>query len=86
METFNEKGESIGWKLNGEAVQRSRVRIDARKWIVSKLLPKKYGESIDLNHGIKPEDPLAKLIQAVQGRSLGPVPTRAIDHENDDDA
>jgi hypothetical protein len=82
METFNEKGESIGWKLNGEAVQRSRVRIDARKWIVSKLLPRKYGDKLDLNHGVQPDDPLAKLIQAVQGRTLGPVPTRAIEHEN----
>lgn len=26
-----------------------RVRIDARKWIASKLLPKKYGDKQDLN-------------------------------------
>lgn len=36
-----------GYVLNGEHVQRSRVRIDARKWILSKLAPKKYGDKIE---------------------------------------
>lgn len=35
---------SVGWKANGEAIQRSKLRIDTRKWIAAKLLPKKYGE------------------------------------------
>lgn len=39
---------STGWQLNGEHVQRSRVRIDARKWLMGKLAPKKYGESSSL--------------------------------------
>lgn len=29
-------------------VQRSRLQIDARKWIASKLKPKKYGDKIDV--------------------------------------
>ncbi len=29
-----------GWELNGEHIQRSRVRIDTRKWMLSKMLPK----------------------------------------------
>lgn len=33
-----------GYKLNGEHVQRSRLRIDTRKFLASKLLPKKYGD------------------------------------------
>lgn len=48
MEKFNEKGESVGWALNGENIQRSRVRIDTRKWALSKMMPKKYGEKLDL--------------------------------------
>jgi len=36
--------------LNGEHVQRSRLRVDTRKWLMSKLQPKKYGEKLDLNH------------------------------------
>ena len=27
-------------------VQRDRLRVDARKWVVSKMLPKKYGDKI----------------------------------------
>ena len=36
--------------LNGEHVQRSKLRVDTRKWVASKLLPKKYGDRVDLNH------------------------------------
>jgi hypothetical protein len=42
METSDDQG-GIGWKLNGEHVQRSRLRIDTRKWHASKLAPKIYG-------------------------------------------
>lgn len=30
--------------FNGEAVARARLRVDTRKWIASKLLPKAYGD------------------------------------------
>jgi hypothetical protein len=33
-----------GWQLNGEHVQRSRLRSDNRKWLLSKLKPEKYGD------------------------------------------
>lgn len=36
-----------------EDPQSRRVRIDARKWIASKLKPKKYGDKLDLNADIK---------------------------------
>jgi hypothetical protein len=34
--------------MNAEFVQRSRLRIDARKWFLSKMLPRKFGEKIDI--------------------------------------
>lgn len=34
------------WKLNGEHVQRSKLRVDARKWIAARLAPKKYGDRV----------------------------------------
>lgn len=37
-------GDCPGWQLNGEHVQRSKLRVDARKWYLAKLAPKKYGE------------------------------------------
>lgn len=33
-------------RTNHEVIQRSRLRYDARKWLATKLNPKKYGEKI----------------------------------------
>lgn len=40
--------ENPGWVVNGEHIQRSRLRIETRKWMASKLKPKKYGEKLAL--------------------------------------
>lgn len=40
----HDKDDDSLYKLNGEHVQRSRLRIDTRKWLAAKLLPKQYGE------------------------------------------
>ena len=32
------------------AVQRNRLRVDARKWLLSKLAPKKYGDKVTQEH------------------------------------
>jgi hypothetical protein len=44
-----EKGAGVntGWVLNGEHVQRSRLRVDTRKWFASKVAPKIYGDKIE---------------------------------------
>jgi len=42
------KGDYEGWQLNGEALQRSRLRVDTRKWLMSKMKPKKYGDKLDM--------------------------------------
>lgn len=31
-----------------EVTNRSRLRIDTRKWMLSKLMPKKYGDKLDI--------------------------------------
>jgi hypothetical protein len=33
--------------LNSEHVQRSKLRVDARKWLLSKALPKLYGDKVE---------------------------------------
>ena len=48
MEGLGPDGQSVGWKVNGEHIQRSKLRIDARKWIASKLDPKVYGDKLAL--------------------------------------
>lgn len=35
-------------KTDHDVIARSRLRVDSRKWIVSKLLPKKYGDKLEL--------------------------------------
>ena len=32
--------------VNHDHIQRSRLRVDARKWIAAKLLPKRYGDKL----------------------------------------
>lgn len=60
MERFGKDGASLGWFENGEALRRSALRIDARKWMASKLLPKKYGD---------------KVVTEVTGKDGGPIET-----------
>ena len=50
MEARGDGDQGAGWRENGEALRRSQIRIDARKWMASKLKPKKYGVKIGLNH------------------------------------
>ncbi len=33
---------------NKEVTNRSRLRVDTRKWLMSKMKPKKYGDKVDL--------------------------------------
>lgn len=40
--------------LDTEAVQRSKLRVDARKWVASRLLPKRYGDKYDVTSDNKP--------------------------------
>lgn len=40
---FNEDGKLC---INSEFIQRSKVKIDSRKWLMGKLKPKKYGEKL----------------------------------------
>lgn len=42
--------ENPGYKANSEHIQRSRLRIDTRKWIAARLAPSKYGEKAQIEH------------------------------------
>ena len=39
-----------GPKVNAEVVARSRLRVDSRKWMLAKMLPKVYGDKIEHEH------------------------------------
>jgi transposase-like protein len=36
-------------RTNHDVIARSKLRVDARKWLMSKLLPKKYGDKLELS-------------------------------------
>ena len=57
MEYQDKNNDCIGWRVNGEHIQRSRVRIDTRKWLAAKLAPKIYGDALTQeNHNPIHED------------------------------
>lgn len=85
MEVNGKDEEAVGYVLNGEHVQRSKVRIDTRKWLAAKLSPKKYGDrlAVDavINAGdISEEDQLLKLkaMIPVLGDMLKPLGLRIV--------
>lgn len=62
--------DDAGYKLNGEHIQRSKLRIETRLKLLAKWNPKKWGEKVDLNHGVQPENPLASMLQRIAGTGL----------------
>jgi hypothetical protein len=71
MERTDREGQNIGWQVNGEAMQRSRLRVDTRKWLLSKLLPKYADKQAHEHSGvngepIKTESTIEWVIQPVR--------------------
>ena len=66
MERTGKDGESVGWTLNGEHVQRSRLRVDTRKWLLSKCLPKVFGD---------------RQVNEISGPDGGPIETKVVADE-----
>jgi hypothetical protein len=75
MEKFNDKGESIGWTLNGEHVQRSKLRIETRLKLLKVWNPAKYAEKLALggasglppiqtNSTIDPSEAYKRMLEA----------------------
>lgn len=66
---------SDGYELHGEHIQRSKLRIEARKWMAGKMAPKKYGDRVQLehdgavkvDHSINPQAKLTEFLSAIKG-------------------
>jgi hypothetical protein len=73
MERKDKDDANIGWRENGEAIRRSALRVDARKWMAAKLQPKKYGDKLDLNHsghvGHLTDEQLASRVTQLLGKA-----------------
>lgn len=58
---------------NNEVLQRSRLRVDTRKWIMSKILPKRYGDKLAVGGA----DDLGPVQLSWKSRSTTPPETKA---------
>jgi hypothetical protein len=50
-------------KKDWAAVQKHKLQVDTRKWLLSKLAPKKYGDKIEVSGD--PANPLVQRIERV---------------------
>jgi hypothetical protein len=48
-------------KKDWAAVQKHKLQVDTRKWLLSKLAPKKYGEKLEVSG-----DPSSPLVQRIE--------------------
>jgi len=54
-------------RLSNEAIARNRLRVETRKWMLAKMLPKIYGEKLQTEH---------------TGKGGGPIQLAAVDLRN----
>lgn len=62
MERHDNEGGNLGWKENGEAIRRSQLRIDTRKWIAGQLKPKVYGNRVQQDVTVNTSDEAKKWL------------------------
>ena len=55
--------------VDQEAVQRSKLRAETRKWLMSKMKPKKYGEKLDLTSDGKRIEQTPVIISDIKSRN-----------------
>lgn len=59
-------------KVDHDAINRARLKIDTRKWMAGKLRPKKYGDKLEVDQKLDVSDPLAALLSniAANGKKI----------------
>ncbi|WP_315831078.1 hypothetical protein [Bradyrhizobium prioriisuperbiae] len=58
-----------------EAITRARLRVETRRWLLGRMLPKTYGDELDVTAADEAGHSWADLLKAVDGRSRG-LPNR----------
>lgn len=75
--TYNKDGDEV---INTEFVQRSKLRMEARKWIASKLKPKKYSDRTNIDHTTNGE----KITQPIDLSKLSAQALKELDEAADE--
>lgn len=65
-------------RTDHDAIQRSKLRVDARKWVLAKMHPTKYGDKLDVTSGNK-----ALAVPAIVGMNI--INKTVEDEPNNDD-
>jgi hypothetical protein len=52
---IRQHGADQSYAPNGEHIQRSRLRLDTRKWLLLKALPKIYGDKLPVETNTEPQ-------------------------------
>jgi hypothetical protein len=52
----NNDPDNPGYRLNAEAVARSRLRVDTRKWMAARMFPTMYGDKVEITGEIRQRD------------------------------
>lgn len=63
-------------RVNHDVIARSKLRFDARKWLLSKALPKIYGEKVALDHSGKVEQVHSEAPQPVDSDHMADITNR----------
>ncbi len=59
----------------GDMVERAKLKVDTRKWFLSKLKPKRFGDKLDLNHSGNLEIGLVDRLKEARERASNRTPT-----------
>jgi len=70
IEKKNDDGSTF-WAVDHEHIQRSKLRIDTRKWMAGKLAPKKYGEKVTQEIGDSGDGPLVIVTGVPRAEDFG---------------
>lgn len=61
-----EDPDNEGYEANGEHLQRSRLRVDTRKWLLSKMLPKVFGDKLAHVGGDENDPPIQHKVTRIE--------------------
>ena len=50
MERNDREGNCVGWQENHDSVNRSKLRIHARQWVMERMAPKRFGSKQAIDH------------------------------------
>ena len=52
-------------RIDSARVNARRLQVDTKKWLLSKMFPKKYGDKVDLNHSGSIQTSAAEIIKNI---------------------